>query len=120
MLIVEDDMNLRVVCEMTLVSGGYNFHSVDGTLQAIACLNEGQSFDLILTDFKIPGQIDGQTFINEVRLMGIHTPAIITSGYEFDDSSLPNGTCFLAKPYTLRSLLDLVKDCLNKNGDDVG
>lgn len=113
-LIVEDDANLRIVCEMTLAVGGYDFQSVEGPVQALEVLKSGRSFDLILSDLKIPGQIDGQSFIRELRETGVRTPAILTSGYSFDDSQLPEATFFLAKPYTFRTLLDLVKDCLTK------
>ncbi|MGV7179766.1 response regulator [Xanthomonas axonopodis] len=117
-LIVEDDINLRIVCEMTLATGSYEFRSVDGPVQAFEILRTGQLFDLILSDLKIPGQIDGQTFIRELRRMGVRTPAILTSGYSFDDSQLPEATCFLAKPYTVRTLLDLIKECLTKHESD--
>ncbi|GAE48746.1 hypothetical protein XPU_0278 [Xanthomonas arboricola pv. pruni str. MAFF 311562] len=117
-LIVEDDVNLRIVCEMTLAAGGYEFRSVGGPVQAFDILQTGQPFDLILSDLKIPGQIDGQSFIRELRQMGVMTPAILTSGYPFDESELPEATCFLAKPYTFRTLLDLIKDCLTKHESD--
>ncbi|CAD7735131.1 Sensor kinase CckA [Xanthomonas hydrangeae] len=117
-LLVEDDANLRVVCEMTLAAGGYDFQSVKGPVQAFEVLKTGQSFDLVLSDLKIPGQIDGQSFIRELRQMGIRIPAILTSGYSFDDSQLPEATCFLAKPYTFRTLLDLIKDCLSEHQSD--
>ncbi|MBB3814781.1 CheY-like chemotaxis protein [Xanthomonas arboricola] len=117
-LLVEDDANLRVVCEMTLAAGGYDFLSVEGPVQAFEVLNTGRSFDLVLSDLKIPGQIDGQSFIRELRRMGIGIPAILTSGYSFDDSQLPEATRFLAKPYTFRTLLDLIKDCLTEHQSD--
>ncbi|NJB79305.1 response regulator [Xanthomonas arboricola] len=117
-LLVEDDANLRLVCEMTLTAGGYDFQSVAGPVQAFEVLKTGRSFDLVLSDLKIPGQIDGQSFIRELRQMGIGVPAILTSGYLFDDSQLPEATYFLAKPYTFRTLLDLIKYCLTKHQSD--
>ncbi|HSO81641.1 MAG TPA: response regulator [Thiocapsa sp.] len=81
----------------------------------VAADRAGMPFDVILMDWKMPGEIDGLEAVrqlfrlrNEGVLTGAEAPAIIVSGYNRDhlpkDRSGLSG--FLGKPVTASALLD--------------
>ena len=94
-----------------------------GTLQsALACLRE-RSYDLVLTDWKMPG-MDGIELVRQLQTKtGPTTPAVVmVSAYGRDDAL---GTAqqqqvdiraVLTKPVTPSSLLEAIGEALHKGG----
>jgi len=73
------------------------------------------SFDLIITDFKMP-EMDGLEFIQQVREGNNHTPIFLFTGYlpelGFLTSQLEN-VMFFEKPVIGGRLKNAIKICLN-------
>ncbi len=84
---------------------------------------EKQSFDLIITDLKMP-VITGDEFIAIVRSskLNTHTPIILCSGYinklVLTEMARESKIYFLAKPFDSKGLLDLVGKALGVKKSD--
>ncbi|WP_238591719.1 response regulator [Pseudomonas abietaniphila] len=67
---------------------------------------------LLLTDYGLPGRLNGsQLALNfQARWPGI--AIILTSGYDIDPQTLPADFAYLPKPWTGQQLVELIADLL--------
>src|SRR3954465_7727476 len=79
-LVVEDDDGVALLQRRRLERAGYGVATAASTDDAIAQLrNDG--FDLILLDYRLPGDMDGLQFYQQVRDAGFLMPVILVTGY---------------------------------------
>jgi DNA-binding NtrC family response regulator len=77
--------------------------------EAVAILKSGVRVDLVLSDVRMPGSVDGLALLAFVREHFPKTPVIITSGHLPPDLALADGAAhFLAKPYQLQQAVDMI------------
>jgi two-component system, chemotaxis family, CheB/CheR fusion protein len=84
------------------------------TVEALHTL-ERDGFDLIVADLALP-EIDGYSFIREVRKRNIPTPALAVTGYsdqEHRDTAFQAGFGgFISKPMTAEHLRAALKELM--------
>ena len=77
-LVVDDDPDvLRAVCRL-LRSQGYSVTSTNNGAEAARFVH-GRSFDVIVSDIKMPG-MDGIQLLREVREHDLHVPVVLVTG----------------------------------------
>jgi two-component system, cell cycle sensor histidine kinase and response regulator CckA len=115
-LVVEDEDSVRAFAVRALQSRGYTVleaESGERGLEAIESDNDG--FELILSDVVMP-EMDGPTMLSEIRKRGYTMKFIFMSGYAEDaferNLENPDDFGFLQKPFSLKQLLEKVKDSL--------
>ena len=115
-LFVEDEASLRRIAARTLRSHGYTvIEAANGEVALAALAAYGGPIDLLLTDVVMPRMSGGAL----ARVVSAQYPALrvlFTSGYT-DDAMLRHGVLaaevsFLAKPYTIQTLLQKVRQVL--------
>jgi signal transduction histidine kinase/CheY-like chemotaxis protein len=84
-------------------------------------LAAGERFDLVLTDYHLPGE-DGINLIRKIKKLSEPTRYIIISGYLSPliiQSALEEGvyTC-LKKPCSIKTILNAIENVLSVNGDE--
>jgi CheY-like chemotaxis protein len=119
-LLVEDDADVRRFTADALAELGHRVKPVESGERALACLADGEDFDLLLTDVVMPG-MDGRRLANaalqrkpglKVLFMTGYTPnAIIHNGM------LDPGTLLLSKPFSVAQLAEKLRALL---GDGSG
>lgn len=112
-IVVEDDDLLRSVITEVLIDIGstfYAFSTADDALMHMLSAKTGCA--LVVADHGVPGQIKGTEFVNLVCQKWPGTAAILTSGYELDASSVPAGTIYLQKPWSIDMLVLAVAELL--------
>jgi DNA-binding NtrC family response regulator len=93
---------------------GHRALRVSTLAAAIAVLSGGEAVDLILTDVLLGSGGSGLDLAREVSRRGLNVPIVLTSGYgggmtgRLAAAKLP----FLRKPYTLRSLRDMLRTAM--------
>src|SRR6202035_950867 len=115
-LLVEDEEGLRQLNARGLVSRGYTVLEAGNGVEAIEVLERsGGQVDLVVSDVVMP-EMDGPTLLRELRTRNPDLKIIFVSGYAEDafQKHLPaNGQfAFLAKPFTLKQLVNAVKETL--------
>lgn len=82
MLIIEDEGSVRAALESWLKSEGLDVVSVASGNEALTLVTEkGMRFDLILSDYNLPGRMNGVDSIQALRAaVGWKTPAIVLTG----------------------------------------
>jgi two-component system, cell cycle sensor histidine kinase and response regulator CckA len=112
-LVVEDEDAVRTSAKRALVMKGYTVVEANtGEVGLEIVTSDTEGFDLILSDVVMP-EMDGPTFLSELRKRGIKTRFIFMSGYAEDaferNAENPRDYAFLQKPFTLKQLLEKVK-----------
>ncbi len=118
-LLVEDEMPVRMFAASALSNKGYNVLEADRPEAAIKLVAQHEgSIDLILTDVLMPG-ITGPAMVKEIRKKLPNVRVAFMSGYAEDAFADEGGTDglgsnfhFLSKPFTLKQLALKIKEVL--------
>jgi two-component system, cell cycle sensor histidine kinase and response regulator CckA len=115
-LIVEDEDSVRAFAVRALTSRGYTVMEADsGEVGLEVIEGDKDGFELILSDVVMP-EMDGPTMLKELRNRKIMTKVIFMSGYaeEAFERNLDgaNDFAFLQKPFSLKQLLEKVKEVM--------
>lgn len=98
LLLVEDDAEVRAVVAAQLESVGHSVTMQGSARAAVAALEAGARFDLVLTDFAMP-DLSGIDVANRVRACCPNVPVLLITGFaEIGDT--PVGLPVLTKPFT--------------------
>jgi CheY-like chemotaxis protein len=129
-LLVEDEAPVRrSVCRL-LRRQGYTVLEARHGADALRRFDEGaaprsalrdaQRIDLVITDVVMP-EMDGRQFVERLRARGATVPVLFMSGYDQEalrsHGEQPAGTAFLAKPFTVETLLHAVREALDGRPD---
>jgi CheY-like chemotaxis protein len=120
-LFVEDELLIRMDMAEFLRQTGYRVSEAANAAEALDALNSKLAIDVVITDVKMPGKMDGFALAEWIRANRPGVEIILASADESSGQramTSPQLGPFLAKPYTGRSLLDLVKETLSKRRRD--
>ncbi len=117
-LLVEDEEGLRVLNARGLSSRGYTVLEAGNGVEAIDVIERRDgNIDLVVSDVMMP-EMDGPTMFKELRKSHPDIKVIFVSGYAEDafQKSLPDPEKyeFLAKPFTLKQLVEKVKETMGR------
>ncbi|WP_338401983.1 ATP-binding protein [Paragemmobacter straminiformis] len=113
-LLVEDEAPVRAFAARALRLRGLTVLEAGSGEEALAVLeNAGLCVDLLLSDLVLPG-LDGPSWVGQALRKRPGLPVVFMSGYAADSPSASQGkvpnSVFLAKPFTLADLGDLVSE----------
>ena len=119
-LLVEDEEGLRGLNARGLTSRGYTVLQAANGLEAVEAFDSYfGKIDLVVSDVVMP-EMDGPTLLTKLRSRDPNVKIIFVSGYaeEAFEKHLPEGEKykyhFLAKPFTLKQLVGMVKETMGK------
>ncbi len=117
-LLVEDEDPVRAVNARALSARGYTVLEAASGIEALEIIQErGTPVDLVVSDVVMP-EMDGPTLLGELRKLYPELKVIFVSGYaeEAFRKNLPEGEefNFLAKPFSLRQLVEVVKQVMGR------
>jgi two-component system cell cycle sensor histidine kinase/response regulator CckA len=115
-LLVEDEEGLRALNARGLATRGYTVLEAGNGVEAMEVLErQGGTVDLVVSDVVMP-EMDGPTLLRELRKKIPDIKIIFVSGYAEDAFQKhlpdPDQYNFLAKPFTLKQLVEKVKDTM--------
>ena len=114
-LVVEDELLIRLALSDGLRDAGYQVIESCSGEEALAILDSVRP-DLVISDVRMPGPLDGLGLLAIVRREFATLPVIIVSGHLRPADALADGaTRFLAKPYGLDVMLQAVEIEIGKS-----
>ncbi|MEM7277528.1 MAG: ATP-binding protein [Pseudomonadota bacterium] len=114
-LFVEDQDSILKIAVRALESNNFEVTAVHSGAQAFAVLDSNQKFELVITDIVMPGRISGIDVAARVRELYPDTGILLTSGHA---DAVPVEYDFLAKPYSMKTLLNLAQMILDRRRDE--
>jgi DNA-binding response OmpR family regulator len=112
-LIVEDEVLVRIALSAGLEDAGYRVLECDNVTQAMQTLRERTEIDLLVTDVHMPGEANGFDLVRRAQEIRPSLPIIVSSGLasEFPED-LDRTATVLRKPYSLEELLVRIEHIL--------
>ena len=99
-LVVEDEVLIRWMVAEILRDAGYAVIEAMNGDEALEIIQSGVRVDLVFSDVRMPGKIDGTTLLEIVRKQRPDLPVVITSGHCDPTAALSGGAVdFVRKPY---------------------
>jgi CheY-like chemotaxis protein len=112
-LVVDDEERIRNVIGDLLMEGGYEVILAGSGDEAFEILAKVSHVDLIVTDVRMPGTINGFDLIERALACRPEMRTIVMSGYPGQDAHrVALADRFLQKPFTLGSFQKEVKTLL--------
>ena len=100
-LVVEDDPIIRIGALQLVANAGFEAIEASNADEAIRVLEARSDIHLVFTDVGMPGTMDGIKLAHYIRRRWPPVKLIVASGKAIlDESHLPAGARFFAKPYS--------------------
>lgn len=114
-LLVEDDVAVRMVARDVLEASGYQVWEASDGLEALNIWKaNAPQIDLLLTDIIMPGGLNGRELADRLREERPGLKVILMSGYSPDQfGTIQMDNHILPKPFSLESLTKAVRSCLD-------
>ena len=112
-LLVEDEGLIRMMTREALEDGGFEVEEAWDGDEAVRVLGSGSSFDIVVTDVRMPGSRDGIGVAAHARRMHPSIPLIVVSGYapHLMERLAPFNpvAVYISKPYDLSDVVAGIK-----------
>ena len=114
-LVVEDELLIRVVLSDELREAGHDVIEACDADEALTLLKARVHVDLVISDVRMPGSVDGMGLLAEIKSILPQLPVILTSGHLEAALALANGAvAFFPKPYALDAVLGATRRTLGE------
>ena len=107
-LLVEDEMLVRELAYEDLTAAGFEVTASSTGDEALAILRDGGDFDVLFTDIRFPGQIDGWELAAEGKRLIPGLKVVYATGLGDSVDQTGDGDRVLVKPYRSADLLKAV------------
>src|SRR5277367_3030402 len=110
-LIVEDEPKMRRVLELQLAEEGFHARTAADAETGLQLLGK-EPFDVIVTDFKLPG-MSGLEFLHAVKRVNADLPVVIMTAYGTVESAVDamkaGASDYVLKPFSLAELMMVIR-----------
>ncbi len=112
-LLVEDEGLIRLVTAQLLEDAGFEVVEAWNGDEAARVLDGPDGFDVLFTDVRMPGSLDGVDVAMHARRRHPAIPVLVVSGYAAQIRSrlsvLDPAAVFISKPYSLDEIVDVLR-----------
>ncbi len=115
-LLVEDEPMVRSIATEILTRAGYVAMAVGDGEEALRLVDEGERYDLLVSDFMMP-KLTGLQLAEELDARGVSMPIVFMSGYSAGlelQEALGDRIGFVAKPFSGEALTAAVRRELDR------
>ncbi|MDR3720460.1 MAG: sigma-54 dependent transcriptional regulator [Candidatus Acidoferrales bacterium] len=110
-LIVEDEPKMRRLLELQLAEEGFHARTSPDAETGLQLLGK-EPFDVIVTDFKLPG-MSGLEFLHAVKRVNAELPVVIMTAYGTVESAVDamkaGASDYVLKPFSLAELVLIIR-----------
>jgi DNA-binding NtrC family response regulator len=120
-LIVEDEILIRMSSVATLEDAGFRILEAGSAAEAMEVLSANSDVDVLMTDVRMPGGMDGLKLVALVHRRHPDIRAIVVSGNtSAEDARNAGAIGFLQKPYMADTLVCAINDLIQRNFTPLG
>ena len=106
-LLVDDDALVSMGAADMLMDLGHSVTEASSGMQALQILEADPQFDLVVTDYAMPG-MTGLDLAAKIKQLRPHMPIIIATGYAELPPDAPHDFLRLDKPYSQEELSEMI------------
>ena len=118
-LVVEDDVLIRLAVADDLMAAGFRVVQAANAYEALKVLESKIALDLVFTDIRMPGSLDGLALAARIRQRWSYLRIVVASG---DLPSVPPAAladAFLPKPCDSSTILSCINQLLSDRNDQL-
>ena len=108
-LVVDDEDMVREIVIWALEDLGFEVVGASSGDQAVDVMDQ-IAIDLLLTDIRMPGRLDGWTLAEKARDAIPDLPIIYVSGFSHEPPRMARGSVFVQKPLRAEALRQAMQD----------
>jgi|HubBroStandDraft_6_1064221.scaffolds.fasta_scaffold1229950_2 CheY-like chemotaxis protein len=105
-LVVEDEEMLREMIVGELGDAGFNVLEAESGEAALALLESDPSIEILFTDIRLAGFLDGWQVAQRARALNPELHVIYASGYTVDRTGQVPDSTYVKKPYLPSAIID--------------
>ena len=109
-LVVEDEDLILDILTLEFTDAGYSVLGARDGETALAVLAGSAQVDLLFTDIRLPGGLDGWRVAEEARRLRTGLPVIYATGFSAESPRLVEGARFFKKPYVPSAVIAAIQD----------
>jgi len=110
-LVVEDELFIRMSAVAILQDEGFLVLAAKNSAEALDVLSRHSETDVLMTDVRMPGRMDGLALIAQVLIDHPAVRSIVVSGNATAEQARNAGASgFVAKPYFAQTMIQAVHD----------
>ncbi len=114
-LVVDDERGWRDLLSLELSAEDCEVKTSSNAAEALALLHQ-ETFDLVISDARMPGELDGIEFVQTYRRENPAQKAIFITGYAVEEAIEqalePGSVLCLKKPFQSQDLLNAIQSLL--------
>jgi len=116
-LVVEDEILIRVVIVECLQDNGFKVLEAGNAAEALTILQSGVPIGFVFSDVRMPGEMDGLGLTAWIHTHHPEIPVAVTSGdtSKIEVARLCPSDRFFAKPYDLDAVSALIRATVHHN-----
>jgi len=112
-LVVEDELFIRMSAVAALEDEGFVVLAAKNGAEALEVLLQHSETNILVTDVRMPGPVDGLALIAQVQIDHPAIRAIVVSGNATAEQARNAGASgFVAKPYLPKTMVQAVHDTI--------
>jgi CheY-like chemotaxis protein len=115
-LVVEDEVLIRLMIANEIRAAGFNVIEATNAHEALAVLNTPTQVDILMTDIRMPGPMDGLKLATRVRSIWPQVKIIVASAYAPDALAPGIKDTFIGKPYDPGRVIQRIRTLLESHG----
>jgi two-component system, response regulator PdtaR len=110
-LVVEDEFFIRMSAVAMLEDAGFRVREARDSAEALTMLARHDEIDVLMTDVRMPGRMDGLALVAQVCIAypTIHSIVVSANGSAAQASDA-GAVAFVPKPYTARAIVEAVHE----------
>ena len=110
-LVVEDEFLIRMSAVAMLEDAGFSVCEAADSVEALTMLAQHEEIDVLMTDVRMPGLMDGLALVAQVCIAypAIRSIVVSANGSAAQASSA-GAVGFVAKPYSARAIVQAVNN----------
>ncbi|MFZ1882612.1 MAG: response regulator [Rhodoplanes sp.] len=108
-LVVEDEPFILDMVSEELTGEGFSVLGAESGEAALSIIESGRMVDVLFTDIRLPGELDGWRLAATVRQAMPELPVIYTSGHAIEQGAAVPGSVFLKKPYRPSAITETIR-----------
>ena len=110
-LVVEDELFIRISAVAALQDEGFLVLAAKNSAEALSVLSQHSETNILMTDVRMPGHMDGLALIAQVQIDHPAIRSIVVSGNATAEQARHAGASgFVAKPYLAKTLIQAAHD----------
>lgn len=117
-VIAEDEPLIADVVSWTLEEQGYTVQIAYDGQSALELVRQATALDLLVTDIRMPGGMDGWALATAARALRSDLPIVYMTGYSPDPPGAVSQSAMLRKPFPPDDLVAVIRQ-FNRERDDV-